>query len=246
MVLQKMEHCHLSFSNLDITPVLEIDMGLFIQCSSFTVQIKEVKAFQCYDLALHSTENSYLPRTTCKHPTLTTLLVEIASPHVCRAYYNSYISAWFLRHLAWRETIKVVQCSYLCWELQWDQNLVSFFLLWQEVFSAAISDLTCAKELLHPLFASHALTLFVFWSGLPLASNGLPSTHKSHLYTSFDPPSILLHHVLLSVPHLSLCEAIFCHKKQSDNAGPFSCVLERHFYRHWGPQMLTTGKQLWE
>lgn len=57
------------------------------------------------------------------------------------------------------------------------------------MFSAAISDLGRAKELLHDLFASHALTVFVFWSGLPLASNGVPSTHKSHLYTSFDPPS---------------------------------------------------------
>ena len=32
------------------------------------------------------------------------------------------------------------------------------------------------------LFARRALALFVFWSGLPLASNGLPSTHKSHSY----------------------------------------------------------------
>lgn len=99
------------------------------------------------------------------------------------------------------------------------------------MISAAISDLARAKELLHDLFASHALTLFVFWSGFPLASNGLPSTHKSHLYTSFDPP-IFLHHVLLSVPCLCLYEVIFCHKKQPDNAGPLSHVLERHFYRH--------------
>lgn len=79
------------------------------------------------------------------------------------------------------------------------------------------------------LFASHALTLFVFWSGLPLASNGLPSTHKSHLHSPFDFFSPLffffLHHVLFSLPHLCSTEAIFCHKKQPDNAGSLSPVL---------------------
>lgn len=79
------------------------------------------------------------------------------------------------------------------------------------------------------LFASHALTLFVFWSGLPLASNGLPSTHKSHLFTPFDFFfaffSLFLRHVLLSVQHLCSREAIFCHKKQPDSDGALSPVL---------------------
>lgn len=76
------------------------------------------------------------------------------------------------------------------------------------------------------LFASHALTLFVFWSGLPLASNGLPSTHKSHLCSPFDFFSLFsLAMFLLSVPHLCLREAIFCHKKWSDNARPRFPVL---------------------
>lgn len=53
-------------------------------------------------------------------------------------------------------------------------------------FSAAITDLCRAEKLSMTLFSSHALTLFVFWSGLPIASNGLPSTHKSHANNPFD------------------------------------------------------------
>lgn len=99
---------------------------------------------------------------------------------------------------------------------------VCFFLLWW-VFSVAIIDLAGTKELLRDLFASHALTLFVFWSGLPLASNGLPSTHKSLWYTSFDPSTPFPHYVLLSVPCLFIWSYFLSQKAVKRYRPSFSC-----------------------
>lgn len=150
---------------------------------------------------------------------------------MCRAYYitqgTGYILAWL--HIVWLEE-RLFRCfGALFYVSNYSEiKILSVF----PVFFSSYQRSYQGKRITPLPLCEPCMALFVFWSGLPRANNGLPSTHKSHLYTSFDPLSNLLHHVLLSAPHICLCAAIFSHKRRSDNSDPFSYVLERHFYRH--------------
>lgn len=62
------------------------------------------------------------------------------------------------------------------------QSFFSFFF--EVVFSADITDLAMVNELLHDQICKPCpKCVFLFWSGFPLTRNGLPSPHKSDLYT---------------------------------------------------------------
>lgn len=84
------------------------------------------------------------------------------------------------------------------------------------------------KNYFMTLFANRALTLFVFWSGLPLASNGLPSTHKSHSYNPSD--FSFPRHALFGVPCLCSRKAIFCHKSSHTMLAFSFCTWEHAFF----------------
>lgn len=98
----------------------------------------------------------------------------------------------------------------------------------EQRFQQLSAILAGQKNYFMTLFANRALTLFVFWSGLPLASNGLPSTHKSHLYNPFDffsPATLcLVYHVFVHVKLFSVIKAATQCSPSS------SCTWEHAFF----------------
>lgn len=95
--------------------------------------------------------------------------------------------------------------------------------LWRAVFQLSVISAGQKNDFM-TLFANRALALFVFGSGLPLASNGLPSTHKSHSYNAFD--FSFPRHALFGVPR----KAIFCHKSSHTMLAFFFCTWEHAFF----------------